>query len=312
MGYNGSTNDFITFRSVEMVGGYPTPIPAGDNETMFKCTNSTCSNLLIEHNYWHDAGCDVMKPSNSNSMTFRYNYVRQNKNYTGCHAQFFLSDGTVNNSDWYGNIIQDIEGTAIWSILNGGHVNNMRIFSNVITWSQGSTMAGTANGIIACINSGSRCTNVQFIGNSLVNVISAFNGSAGVRDENGGGSHIWKNNLIYLCTSRQGGANAISFSMGGSTFTEDHNTWLGCSTPASGTADVTVSTSPPNPFTNWVAKDFRLATANAYWGNSVSMAAPFNITLYGGIHGSDGTWDRGAADFGGGGGLPAPTNLRLF
>lgn len=64
-----------------------------------------------------------------------------------------------------------------------------------------------------------------------------------------------------------------------------------------------------NPFVNYAGGNFRLAAAK---GPGTSLASPYNVDMDGVTRGGDGTWDRGAFEFGTGGGPPsAPQNLRI-
>jgi hypothetical protein len=280
-----------TIRYVEVQGG-------GDNISVEQngiwCRDG-CSNLLIEHVWWHEIGTDFIKLPHSTSATIRYSHFKQNSSSSSYHGQFYMSEAGASNVSFYGNVIQDIQGTAIWTFNTGGRPSNVLVYNNVILYTNGSSRPGTSNGIFACINSGSVCTNIRFIGNTVINGHSDYSGAFGIRDENGSGSWVWQNNLFYATQ-----ANAVGFSTRGSTFTEDHNSWLNSGSPASGAADVTVSSGAPNPFVNWTGYDFHLATQNAYWSTGAILPAPYNVDLAGNSRpGSDGAWNRGAFEYGG-------------
>jgi len=67
-----------------------------------------------------------------------------------------------------------------------------------------------------------------------------------------------------------------------------------------------------DPFVNYAGKDFRLKVATVA---GTSLSAPFNLDIIGIARGSDGTWDRGAYEFGGtattGTTPAAPTGLKV-
>jgi len=288
-----------TLRYLEIAG-------PGDSTTdqNFIWCHGGCDSLLIEHAWWYNSSCDFFKIPWTSSMTVQDSYFKQNFSTSACHGQFFLSEVTTSNVDFHDNILQDIQGTGVWVIVTGGSASNYSIYNNVIFRTQGSSRPGLSNGIFACINSGSRCTNWKFIGNVVVNYAVDSGGALGIRDENGGGSYTWQNNIFYSNPS-----TAVGFSLSSSTLTEDHNSWLNSGSPRSGTADVTVTSGAPNPFVNWPASNFRLAAEDANWTNMLALASPFNVDAAGAPRSTD----RGAYQFGGVvvAAPGAPANLRI-
>jgi hypothetical protein len=286
-----------TIRYAELVGaGDAGNAVSNSNEHTFFCRNG-CNNLLFEHNYLHESACDFIDTPWGDTVVFNLNHFRQNASQANCHGQFYLGDGTgMNNYTFSNNLIQDVQGTAIWSILNGGRAANWNILNNVIFRTSGSSRPGTSNGIFATINSGSRSQNINFIGNDVINYTADYAGALGIRDENGGGSYTWENNLFYNTSPD----DRVGFSLGGSSFTEGHNSWLNSGSPVNGAGDVTVTSGAPSPFVNWQNDDFRLVNQNADWGSGVILSAPFNLDMAGSLRpGSDGVWDRGAFEFAG-------------
>ena len=292
IGVNGQRASGWTLRYIETQG-------AGDSnnsqteENLVRCAGA-CDTFLVEHVWWYNSGCDIIKLPWTNSATFRNSYFKQNFSASNCHGQFYLSEVTTSNVTFANNVIQDIQGTGMWVVVTGGQADNYNIYNNVILKTQGSSRPGFSNGFFACINSGSKCTNMKFIGNTVINYEADSSGAAGILSENNNGSsYTWQNNLFYNTSD-------VGFTLNGASFTEDHNTWLNSGTPANGSGDVRVSSGAPNPFVNWQNSDFRLVAENADWGAGSVLASPYNLDMIGNIRpGTDGVWDRGAFEFAG-------------
>ena len=147
-----------------------------------------CDTFLVEHVWWYNSGCDIIKLPWTNSATFRNSYFKQNFSASNCHGQFYLSEVTTSNVTFANNVIQDIQGTGMWVVVTGGQADNYNIYNNVILKTQGSSRPGFSNGFFACINSGSKCTNMKFIGNTVINYEADSSGAAGILSENNNGS----------------------------------------------------------------------------------------------------------------------------
>ena len=164
-------------------------------------------------------------------------------------------------------------------------VSNWNIYNNIFT------QLDVSNGIFACINSGSRCTNINFYGNTLVTG-SRTNPSL-IYSENTGSTYTVRNTLAYNYNGLtiQGGP-------GSATVTQDHNTWLNSGSPGGGTGTITVTSGAPNPFVDYAGLDYRLASNNANWNNGTALASPFNMDAAGNARpGADGIWNTGALQF---------------
>lgn len=293
----GSFNNFSTpslnwtFKYMEWQG-------SGDSNTVEQngiwCKDG-CNNLVLDHVYWHDAGTDFIKLPFSTGATFSYSHFKQNRSTASFHGQMYMSEAGASNVNFYSDVIQDIQGTAIWTFNTGGEPNNFNVYNSVVVYTNGSGRPATSNGIFACINTGSHCTNIRFIGNTVINGKADSPGAFGILDENGSGSYTWQNNLFYSNQS-----TAIGFNLGaGTTFTEDHNSWLNSGSPRNGTGDITVTSGAPNPFTDWTNSDYTLASNNADWEGGTTLSSPFNVDMAGAARPDiNGVWNRGAFQFG--------------
>jgi hypothetical protein len=188
------------------------------------------------------------------------------------HGELWSADhpsGLTNVTFRY-NYVKNFTSTG-GLILAGG--NGIDIYGNIF---QGSV--GQANGVIANWTSGALTTNVRIYNNTFVDADAYI----GIGNNSG---WVAYNNLFYS-NSRVGFANT----------THNYN-WSD-----SNLSEANGQISSSNPFIASANGNFRLATAtNA--GNS-SIGAPYNKDLDGNTRGADGTWDRGAYEYGGGGGEP--------
>jgi hypothetical protein len=303
IGQNGQRVAGWTIRYVETQGAGDGNNNGSTEENHVRCAGA-CDAFLVEHVWWYNSSCNSIKLPWTTSATFRDSYFKQNFSSSACHGQFYLSEVTTSNVTFADNVIQDIQGTGIWVVVTGGQADNYNIYNNVIVKTQGSSRAGVSNGIFACINSGSKCTNWKFIDNSIINFAGDYSGSAGILSENNNGnSYTWQNNLFY-------NSSGVGFTLNGAAFTEDHNSWLNSGSPRSGTGDIAITSGAPNPFINWPGANFRLANQNADWGAGVPLPSPFNVDMAGTSRpGANGVWDRGAFEYGGGQAPAPPSSL---
>jgi hypothetical protein len=304
-GFVNRTNGW-TIRYVEWQGGGDNP---STEQNGIWCRNG-CDNLLIDHVYWHDSGTDFIKLPASNSAIIRHSHFRQNFDNSTYHGQFYIQEGGTSNVHFFGNVIQDIQGTGYWVLMTGGSTNGMYIYNNVILKTAGSTRPNTSNGILACINGGTRCANINFIGNTIVNAIGGYSSQGlGINSENNNGSsYNWQNNLFF-------NSGGIGFNLNGAGFNHSNNTYLNSGSPSGGSSNsnITVASGAPSPFVDWQGYRFQLALANGYLENAANAGATFDIDMAGMQRSSDGLWNRGAFEYSTGLQRPAPpTNLSVI
>lgn len=294
----------LTLKYVELVG-------SGYNGNDLEIFGSGASNLTIQHMYARNSGCVYIQDVGDGSLV-DHSYFWGTEVYgaaQGCHGQAEFENGGTSNGVRSNNVYRDIIGTAVWTFAAGsGTNNNWQFYNNVIwysspmaSWVSSAGSAAPSDGILACINSGVNCTNFTLSQNTIVNV-PVF-GQPGINNENTG-SYTVVNNLWY------GNSFGVSFSAGsGGSYTQNHNSFLnstaGC---PSGTANVCNNASA-NPFNNWPAGDFSLASDAANWNNRLSLSAPSTTDVAGNTF----TTDRGAFQYmaggTGGNGLTPPTGL---
>jgi hypothetical protein len=286
-----------TLRYIEGQGSGDAGNGTGSGEENAMWCRGGCDSLSVEHVWWYNSSCNFIKLPWSAGATIHASYFKQNYSASACHGQFYIQEVDSSNVEFSNNVIQDIQGTGMWVLMTSGTTNGMRIYNNSIFRTSGSSRPGFSNGFFSCISSGTKCDNISFIGNSIANYTADYVGSAGIFTQNSGGSasFTFENNIFYNTKN-------IGFSLGGGSFTENHNSWLNSGSPANGSSDVTVTSGAPNPFVDWPNADFRLVGQNANWGNGLALGAPYNVDAAGNARpGSDGTWNRGAFEYGAGG-----------
>ena len=295
-----------TLRYFEIQGGGDANNGAQSEEEI-RCRGA-CDDLLVDHSWLHDSGCDFFKIPWTTAMTVQNSYIKQNISSATCHGQLWYSEVQASNVNFHNNVIQDIQGTGMWVTLTGGQSSNFNIYNNVIFRTQGSSRPGFSNGLFSCINPGNQCTNINFIGNSVANYTADYSGALGIHCDGNPNTFTWKNNVFYNTVPN----DRIAFQVCGGVFTEDHNSWLNSGSPINGSGDITVTSGAPNPFLDWPNANFTLVSQNLDWMNGTTLSTPFNVDAIGNSRpGSDGVWDRGAYQFTGATQKPAPpTSLR--
>lgn len=249
--------------------------------------------MLYSHIYGHNAGCVYMQDLGSGTTVDRsYFWGTQTNGATSCHGQAEFEIGGTNNGVRSNNVYQDISGTAVWTFAASvGTNNNWLYYNNVVFFSSPSqTFGGLSDAVLDCIN-GNTCTNFVFNQNSVVGCpatgIEGHQCGIGFADGASGCSLSMQNNLWYSIVS------ASLTQCTGMTLTEDHNSYLNSPALGSGTNDVHVASGSPNPFVNYPASNFNLASENANWNNRFALSAPYTTD----VNGNTFTTDRGAYQF---------------
>lgn len=272
----------------------------GDNGDL-EIFGPNTSGLTIEHMYAHNAGCVfVQDVGNGTTVDHSYFWATQPNGSVGCHGQAEYETGGTSNGVRSNNVYRDIMGTAIWTFASGaGTANNWEFYNNSVvyssplaTWVSSAGVAAPSDAVVDCINSGVNCTNFTFVQNNTINVPSF--GQNGFGCEN---TCTWtvQNNIWY------GNSNPAKWQ--GTFSTESNNSFLntgGC--PGSGSNDVCVRSGAPDPYNNWAASTFTLASDNSDWNNRSSLGSPYTVDAAGNAF----TTDRGAYQFGAGDPPPSP------
>jgi len=278
---------------------------ANSNEHTFYCRNG-CNNLLVEHSYFHNSACDFIDTPYGDGVTFNLNHFKQNASSANCHGQFFLGDGNqMNNFTFSNNLIEDVQGTAYWSILNGGQASNWQVFNNVIFQLPTSTRPGISTGTFVVVNTGSFATGINLIDNTWVGDHADFSNHFGAAcdSSNCTGTFNEQGSLYYLVVDDQDGPSNQTPIVGPTgdfpNATESYNSIINSGTVNfgyTGTGDIK-AVSQANPFINWPAYNFRLTGNGTNVNSFISLTSPYNVDFVGNARPSGGTWNRGAFQF---------------
>lgn len=296
----------VTLEYVELLGSGTN----NDSSLAEVFGNTPAGPSTFTHLYGHNAGCVYFQYAGSN-RTVSHSYfwgTEVEGNASACHGQYSF-DISMSNGVEHANVYRDITGTAAFTYASfsgqQGVVNNMQIYDNVFYNSSPASSWSPffSDGTISCIaNSGTgeteQCSNITMSQNTFINLSS----NSGVNNDctdgcGAGSSYIIQNNLWYT------GAMPVFTTAAPATYTQSYNSCLGGSCP-SDTNNVSVPSSPPNPFVNWTAGNFALASDAANWNNRLALSSPYTTDAGGNTF----TTDRGAHQFGSGG-VGAPVSL---
>lgn len=221
-------------------------------------------------------------------------YIARNASNESVHGEL-LSDDCSDNLIFRNNIIEDIEGTSVWAVLNGTGItptasntaSGWNIYGNVINWTSGYNREGVA----AIFMSGNGTNensnwveNLVFYNNTVVDYGKYVHWYGILVGR--GGNNVVMNNIFYNLE----GAEHIEVSC-------DYN-WYYLS-PHSGDlgAHSQTCSSNCNIFKDVANRDFTLSGNNLPQAGESSIGGAFNTDMNGVIRGMDGYWDRGAYEY---------------
>jgi hypothetical protein len=287
----GTGGDNLSFRYIDAVGGGR---DTGNGDDIFYGLTGN-SNITIQYSSLRD--CDrvmfTMRGKWTNLLVDN-SYMARNQSNDVSHGEL-LSAVESDSVTFSNNVIEDIEGTAIWAFLNGPSNNinsNWKIFGNTIAITDAyiamnryPTHTGGITGIVFCGYDGNTnnniCNNFSYYNNTAVNIQGLW---SGIVITNGTGN-VAQNNIWYNSV-RTNNTNV----------TASYNLYTNTIADGDTSASRVDCTANCNIFINPANMDFHLNTATA---NGTVLVAPYNTDPDGITRGSDGTWDRGAFEFGG-------------
>ena len=188
------------------------------------------------------------------------------------------------------NVFAHGEGTG-GLIVNG---NNVRVYGNVFINLPAENSLWTGNGAFATWSWGA-CTNCLIYNNSFIDVGRPIG-------EGGSGTLTgdFRNNIFYSTNPFGDSIDQLA---------HDYNHYVDMMS----ISEPNGTTGAGDPFTNYHSLDFHLTTATP---PGDALPAPYGVDMFGNTRGADGSWDRGALEFTGGGSPPsapsAPTNVRIL
>ena len=257
----------------------------------------SCNNFYLGYSWVHDTGGDsVMANFGGGSginHTYEYDWIAKNhQEYNSDHSQG-LAECSSNLVVRF-CIFQDIISSGFITDPTPGTppIANWEIYGNVFFWDSAFAALSSSfvgDGIVGFFGQ-TYSGHFYFYNNAIVGIHSA----AGNVDNAGfysipvsGSSQQIYNNIWYNCDS-------IEY-LGSSGNNVDYNSYYGFDN-SNDTSAHKVFSSTGNPFVNVGANNFQLSAATAA---GIPLAAPYNTDMNGNARGADGTWDRGAYEFGG-------------
>lgn len=299
---SGTGGDYLTFRYIDIQGG-GRDTGTGD-DVIYGLTGN--SNITFQYCALHDSDRTIfLMRGNWQNFTVDHSYLARNTSTPAIHGELLsMTDST--NVTWSNNVMEDIEGTAFIAGLNGGTATNWKIFGNV-AFHSAAYKAGTGRkpghnygvaGIVFIANDASnnnRGNGILFYNNTMVNIQGSY---SGVVIQSGSGNEV-RNNIWYDSVRTN---NSFSGTI-------SHNWYYDTVQDGDSSATKTVCNSGCDLFKSISGKDFRLDSATA---GGMTLSAPYNTDMNGVIRGADGTWDRGAFEFGSAAAtVQPPTNLKV-
>lgn len=242
------------------------------------------------------------------NLLVEYSYLARNTSTPAVHGEM-LSDVGSDNLTFRYNMIEDIQGTGVWAVLNGASgaktasntALDWKIYGNIINW----TASATKN-VSALFYSANDASNNNYTDNLVFYNNTIYGSSPRVANYGvfiqSGSNNLVKNNIFY----NAGVSSHVNT-------TADYN-WYYLTTHT-GEAGVNTQTCALNCtiFTNTANNDFSLSGTNLPDAGDSSIGSEFNTDMNGVIRGADGTWNRGAFEFARRQHhiAPAPSGLRI-
>jgi hypothetical protein len=261
--------------------------------------------LHISYSYFHHTFGGGIFTQNMDNATFEYShfsYLRSTGttdpfgHCNDAHGELFSNIGGDDNGIFRHNLVDKIQGTAVFAGINGGTRNGWQIYGNIFH------RVGT---FIIYDESGGQ-DNIEFYNNTL----TFGQASMPLLCSNGCTGYV-RNNIFYNNAYNSG---YLSFTHNWNYASENYHPDIFVTrddqvvdgeangVDASGSPFVDVTNADP------LTLNFHLTAATSAGCSAVGTCSftPDSTDMYGVTRGSDGTWDRGAIEYGVGGGDPKP------
>lgn len=305
---DGSHVSDLLLRHIELTWDNGTQPCTSAVPALLHVLGATSDRVTIENSYFHTAPgfalyIGAYDPSPGGKLQNRYT-IRNNYFYrlggggSDDHHWEPMWLMNVDNSDIYNNVMEDVlyaAGQTGWVMM--AKANNVSIHGNVFFCTDPACIVG-GNGVIATWSLDAyRNDDVRIFNNTFYNLRGVYN-DFGIRFTHNSVADtniVVKNNLY--CNAR--------FTWSGVT-SQSHEA-CGCGQPCAGSSSQVGITS--SMFMDEASRSFRLRSATLS-GDS-SIGSKYGIDLDGRVRGADGTWDRGAFEFGSSIPLAPPANLRV-
>jgi len=269
----------LTFKHMEMAF---TPCSTCTGQDVFYGIYGG-SNWKFQYNWMHHPSRVVLYTMNeATNILIEYTLLERSgtNGSSSQHSEIWSARDTHDVTFRY-NYVRDYRSTG--GIIMG-RAKNWNLYGNIFQWTVdfGPT---SNNGAIGSWSSDSTyyANNVKIYNNTFVGLRSGGAGRIFPIAVSLSGI-VAQNNLWY-------DSPATAFGGGVS----HSNNWFKNSNEGS-ISETGKQVGSGDPFVNYAGKDFRLKVATVA---GTSLSAPFNLDIIGIARGSDGTWDRGAFEYGG-------------
>jgi hypothetical protein len=261
-----------TLRYVAFIGGGPDG-SSYSNDLIYELGGAT--NFTFQYCYFYNAGrCHGLTRGGDNWL-IEYSYFDTNESTEAQHSESWSCVGSSNWTVRY-NTFANIEGTGVLVVGDGG---GWKVYGNVFR-----DIPDISNSIFG----GWTAEYMQggyFYNNTVLN---STVGRVGWSNDTG----LYSYNNIFI--------NASNMAFGGE-HTHNYNAFSGTNAYGEANAKINLTTSI---FQDYANRDLRLSVATD--GGNNTIGSEYNTDPLGTTRGSDGTWDRGAFEYTGGGGNEPP------
>jgi hypothetical protein len=285
----------ISIRHTDIEGGGRSA--SSDTDLIYLVNKFT--NITISYCFLHDTSRTMILTWPANGDGFVIEYSKFARNGTAEHREAW-SAGTDKNVVVRYNLFEDIMGTGFIAIVNGnGDATNWDIYGNVFYWTGKYTDGIINTGVIMNRYDGSggainvRAVNWHIYNNIIAN-IRGGSFTAQIAPEGPLDAYVVENNIWYNNVATAGAKGTLV----------DYNWFFANgSNNKSGAHDLIGTTNPFVDSQPWLTGNWALKAAIP----GVALPAPYNKDWLGNTRGADGTFDRGALEYGGASGQATPT-----
>jgi hypothetical protein len=284
----------LIFRHIECIGDAGGAISANNYCTFF---GPGTGPVLVEYMYCHDIA-GVMLFTRTHALTVQYSYFDTIVPDPAAHTEAIYGAANENSPTTLQIVTDYVVRYNVWANIGppsdpGGvtgvlvcQCDRYEVYGNVII------NGGGGQGGVTTWN---EMHNAKIYNNTFIGVNKGINFTIGAVD---GDNIVAYNNLFYDTPATFGDPNT------GGTVTHNYS-WCGLNSGTECTAEANDQNGgTSDPFVAYASDNFTLSTGTTA---GTTLGSPYNTDPLGNTRGADGTWDRGAYEFGateGGGSTP--------
>ena len=293
----GTDVDYVEISHVEIEGSGPDDDcdGCGNDGILLVDDSNDNDNWTIEYNYIHYQGRVPIYARNGDDFLIQYNYIEHNENCNSPdeHSEGISTGGSarmVNRWVVRWNVWNDIEGTGIIGLIGDDH----EIYGNLIYHSSAfprtGQQGGISNGAIFSWSTRPGVQNMVVANNTFVNITNDVGYDHGIRISNSTGTNAASGNVAY---------NNLFYNLGDNSYSGmSHSDHYGAYDSNDSTDTQAQTGLSSTIFTNYAGEDFTLASGTTAGYDTGTICPGNDVDMYGNARGADGTWDRGAFEYG--------------